>query len=155
MKERFLISGGIVRDGGRVALVQNRWPVGTFWTLPGGRLEPVESLAEAAVREIAEETGLSVEPVCLAFVMDYYNREWEMHFLWSVFDCRLRGGEIRPPQGDPHLVDARWVPVAEVADYMVWPQYRDPVVDFLAGRHRPYYEDKDAGYRQPGSPGSS
>ncbi len=49
--------GALVRDGrGRVAFVRNRWSDG--WVLPGGDAEPGESLREAAVREVHEETGL-------------------------------------------------------------------------------------------------
>jgi len=49
----------LVRDeAGRVALVRNRWSDG--WVLPGGKREPGEPLRDAAVREVREETGLSV-----------------------------------------------------------------------------------------------
>jgi len=49
--------GALVRDGsGRVAFVRNRWSDG--WVLPGGDVESGESLHEAAVREVREETGL-------------------------------------------------------------------------------------------------
>lgn len=49
--------GTLVRDGdGRIALVRNRWSDG--WVLPGGDVERGESLREATVREVREETGL-------------------------------------------------------------------------------------------------
>ncbi|WP_135805471.1 NUDIX hydrolase [Halorussus marinus] len=49
----------LVRDGaGRVALVRNRWSDG--WVLPGGKPAPGEPFRSAAVREVREETGLSV-----------------------------------------------------------------------------------------------
>lgn len=147
MKERFLLSAGIITDNDRVVLVQNRWSVGTFWMLPGGRLEPGESLAEAAVREVAEETGLAVEPEQLAFVLDYYNRALDSHFVWHVFACRTIGGRLATPAGDEFVVDARWIGVSELDRYITWPQYRDPLRDFLAGRHQPYYVDKDAGLK--------
>lgn len=46
---------------GRMLLIQQPWADG--WMMPGGALQPGETLAEAAVRELAEETGVEAEPV--------------------------------------------------------------------------------------------
>jgi ADP-ribose pyrophosphatase YjhB (NUDIX family) len=55
--------GGIVRDGqGRLLLVlRGRPPSAGTWSIPGGRVEPGETDAEATAREVLEETGLRVE----------------------------------------------------------------------------------------------
>jgi ADP-ribose pyrophosphatase YjhB (NUDIX family) len=55
-------AGAVIRDaGGRVLLIRRRNPPGAgLWSLPGGRIEPGETDAEAVVREVAEETGLVV-----------------------------------------------------------------------------------------------
>ena len=56
--------GAIVRDGaGRLLLIKRGHdPEAGFWSLPGGRIEPGESDTEALVREMREETGLTVRP---------------------------------------------------------------------------------------------
>ncbi len=56
--------GAIVHDGGgRLLVIRRGRPPGEgLWSLPGGRVEPGESDAEAVVRELAEETGLTVVP---------------------------------------------------------------------------------------------
>lgn len=56
--------GAVIFDAeGRLLLVQRaRPPSKGLWSLPGGRVEPGESLSTALVREIREETGLEVEP---------------------------------------------------------------------------------------------
>jgi ADP-ribose pyrophosphatase YjhB (NUDIX family) len=60
--------GGIVHDlAGRLLLIRRGQEPGRgLWSLPGGRVEPGETLAQAVVRELREETGLDVragEPV--------------------------------------------------------------------------------------------
>ncbi|MPQ99825.1 NUDIX domain-containing protein [Modestobacter sp. I12A-02628] len=54
--------GGVVHDrAGRLLVVQRgREPDRGRWSVPGGRVEAGESIAEAVVREVAEETGLAV-----------------------------------------------------------------------------------------------
>ena len=54
--------GGIVTDGlGRYLLIQRgREPDKGRWSIPGGKVEPGETDAEATVREVLEETGLAV-----------------------------------------------------------------------------------------------
>lgn len=54
---------------GRVLLVDQPWADG--WLAPGGALKPGESLDEAVVREVREETGIEVEPVAPRAVDDF------------------------------------------------------------------------------------
>ena len=51
----------VTRDDGRILVVQRgRDPSRGRWSIPGGRLEPGEDRAAAALREVREETGLTV-----------------------------------------------------------------------------------------------
>ena len=49
----------VVRRGHRFLLTQER-KYGSTWSIPGGRVEPGEALADAAVREVFEETGVPI-----------------------------------------------------------------------------------------------
>src|SRR5258705_10116495 len=49
----------VVRKGHRFLLTQER-KYGSTWSIPGGRVEPGESLADACLREVLEETGIPV-----------------------------------------------------------------------------------------------
>ncbi|MBN1093772.1 NUDIX domain-containing protein [Blastococcus sp. TML/M2B] len=56
--------GAVVLDeAGRLLLIRRgHAPSEGMWSVPGGRVEPGESLTEAVVREVREETGLAVRP---------------------------------------------------------------------------------------------
>jgi 8-oxo-dGTP pyrophosphatase MutT (NUDIX family) len=61
VSDRIEAAGGVVVRDGQVALVHR--PRYDDWTLPKGKLDRAESFAEAAVREVQEETGLRARPV--------------------------------------------------------------------------------------------
>jgi len=86
----------VVRRGHRFLLTQER-KYGATWSIPGGRVEPGESLASAAVREVLEETGLEV-------AVDGWGggsfRVYERRRLiglgpGEVFEARLVAGDLR------------------------------------------------------------
>ena len=92
--------GAIVRDGDRILLVQERET--GLWSTPGGALELDDTPANAVVREVFEETGLTVEPTRIfgvyggpEFVVRYPNGD-ETQYISTMFECRVVAGEIRP-----------------------------------------------------------
>jgi 8-oxo-dGTP diphosphatase len=99
--------GAVVKDErGRLLLIKRGHAPGAgLWSLPGGRIEPGETDAEALVREMREETGLTVRVDAL---LGRVRRPW---FNGDVIDIRdyaatVTGGTLRP--GDD-AADARWV----------------------------------------------
>lgn len=82
------VAGVVVDDAGRALLVRRRVP--PRWELPGGALEVGETVTDGLVREVAEETGLTVQPRRLSGV--YQNMALGPVAL--VFVCeRLAGSE--------------------------------------------------------------
>ncbi len=102
--------GAVVVDQGRVLLVRRGTePMLGKWTLPGGMLEVGESLTAGVVREVSEETGLTVEPVELVELLDRIHREGarvRYHYVIADYLCRVVGGELRAAS-DADAV--RWV----------------------------------------------
>ena len=86
--------GAIVFDAeGRVLLVERGKPPGVgLWSVPGGKLEPRETLAQAVAREVREETGLIVEVGTLACVLERMADDY--HFVILDYFARVVGGKL-------------------------------------------------------------
>lgn len=91
---------------------RGRGPAQGAWSVPGGRVEPGETLAEAVVRELAEETGL--DGVCEALVGWAERIGPGYHYVILDFSVTILT-DADPVAGDD-AAEARWVPMSEVAD---------------------------------------
>jgi ADP-ribose pyrophosphatase YjhB (NUDIX family) len=110
------VSAAIIR-GDRVLVVRRARPPGNdVFTLPGGVVEAGETLREAVVREVKEETGLTIEPVAMTGHREMIRRDAEgrvaRHFIILAFAARWQGGE---PRLNHELAEARWVEPSEVS----------------------------------------
>lgn len=113
------VGQGVLVEDGKVLLSGNRWYSGKplVWTLPGGRAEDSEGIAEAVVREFREETGLEVEVLGLAFVAEARSTERRQLFLTCGFSVRRIAGTLSC-SGDPTVEDLRFVDFDELAVYL-------------------------------------
>jgi ADP-ribose pyrophosphatase YjhB (NUDIX family) len=106
--------GAVVIDQGRVLLVRRgREPLKGHWTLPGGLLELGESLHAGVMREVLEETGLTVEPLELVDLVDRIHREEDRvryHYVIADYLCRVTGGAL---QAASDAAEVRWIEHAE------------------------------------------
>jgi len=110
--------GGVVVRAGRVLLIRRgKPPLFRRWTVPGGTVELGETLQEAVVREMREETGLSVQPLEVLTVFDRIEREGEevrYHFVIVDFLCRAAAGEAR---AGSDALEVAWVRPQEMPAY--------------------------------------
>jgi ADP-ribose pyrophosphatase YjhB (NUDIX family) len=104
------VSAAIIRDGNVLIVRRARPPAEGFYTLPGGGVETGETLAEAIVREVREETAMQIEPVGLAGYREAIMRDTDgkvaRHFVILPFAARWVAGE---PRLNTELSDALWV----------------------------------------------
>ena len=113
----------LVRHRGRVLLVKRGGvPLRGLWALPGGQVEPGERLAEAASREVREETGVEISSLRQIGLAEIINRGDDGgiggHFVLVVFRGEYLSGE--PVAGDD-AAEARWIandelPALPIAD---------------------------------------
>ncbi|HYB20566.1 MAG TPA: NUDIX hydrolase [Thermodesulfobacteriota bacterium] len=113
--------GGIIFQQDRVLLVKRgRAPGLGEWSIPGGVVHAGETLREAVVREIFEETHLEVEVLALAKVLERIFRDPDgrvaYHYVLVDFLCQCRGGELK---SDSDAQDARFVPLPDLPSYKI------------------------------------
>lgn len=106
--------GAVIVDQDRVLLVRRGTePLLGRWSLPGGLLEVGESLTDGVIREVREETGLTVEPVELIELLDRIHRDGERvryHYVIADYLCRVAGGVL---QAATDADAVKWVERAE------------------------------------------
>lgn len=122
--------GGVVVREGRVLLIRRgKPPLYGRWVVPGGTVELGETLEEALVREMEEETSLRVEPLEVLTVFDRIEREGERvvyHYVIVDYLCRWRSGEAKAASD---ALDVAWATPEELAGYDLPPKALEVVQD--------------------------
>ena len=122
------IVAAVVEVGGEVLLVRQQGPDDPepAWALPGGRVEPGETLIEALSREIMEETGLTLDAAspALLYVCETVDLEDATHAVTFVFSARVLSSTVPIDDPDDYIQEARFVPLAEAIEYLNRHPYR-------------------------------
>jgi 8-oxo-dGTP diphosphatase len=119
--------GAVVwNDKDEVALIRRgKEPRRDQWSIPGGHLEWGESLHDAVLREVREETGLVVEIAGLIDTVDLIMQdgsgEVTRHYVLIDFAARAVAGELR---AGSDAAEARWVAFSALGDYPLWSETR-------------------------------
>lgn len=120
--------GAIIRDGsGRLLLIRRGQPPGEgLWSLPGGRIGPGESDSDAVVREVAEETGLTVTPGRLAGAVERPGPGGAVYVIRDYL-AEVSGGTLSA--GDD-AADARWFTEEELVRLPLSPGLLDALTEW-------------------------
>lgn len=111
---------------GEVVLIRRgKPPLQGEWSIPGGRVEWGETLQDAVLREILEETGLSVEIVGPIETVDAVTRNEAggvlRHYVLCDFAARAVAGVLK---AGSDAEDAIWVPLSRIGEYGLWNETR-------------------------------
>lgn len=129
--------GVVVQGPGGTILLEKRRDCG-WWGLPGGKVEPGESLTDAAVREVCEETGLTVEVTHLIGVysdpdgriVTYPDNGDVVQLVDVVVGARVLSGQIVCSHESEEV---RFFSPSQLPEEIV-PPARQPVADAFEGR---------------------
>lgn len=126
-----LAASAVIRDDdGRILLVRRGHPPAQgLWSLPGGGVEPGETLEQAAVREVAEETCLIVEvdkEVWRVVVALSSEADYDVH----AFSCRVLSGQ---PEAADDADEVAWWAREQLGQLPLTPHLHEFLEGFLAG----------------------
>ncbi|MFE2961837.1 NUDIX hydrolase [Nocardia tengchongensis] len=131
----------IVRDDqGRILMIHRT--DNNLYSIPGGGLEAGETISEAVVREVKEETGIDVRVLDMVgvfsnpeHVIAYDDGEVRQEFS-ICFIAQPTGGE---PRTSTESKDVRWVPVEQLPGLDIHPSIKLRIVEGLGHRNGPYF----------------
>ncbi len=107
-----------VRDGELLLIRRRNDPARGRWSLPGGRVEAGELLADALVREVREETGLQIAVGELAGILEVPQ---DTHYVILDYFATVEGSST--PLAADDATEARWVALGDVARMDLTPRF--------------------------------
>lgn len=107
-------------QGENILMVKNKGEKSSYYTLPGGAVEQGETLEQAAIREVKEETGLEVEIDGIFSVSEAFFEERGHHAIFFTFTGQIIGGEINISIPD-EIEEITWMEPQIVEDYIYIP----------------------------------
>lgn len=134
-------SAVVVNERGEILL--HRRSDNSYWSIPGGAMEPGETIRQTAIREVKEETGLDIEPTHLvgiysnpAHVVEYSDGEVRQQF--SVcFAAAVSGGQLATSE---ESLEVGFFSPEQITDMSMHDSIRRRIEDYLAHHAAPVIE---------------
>ncbi len=125
----------LILENDSILLVEFQDENGLHYNLPGGGVEPGETVREAACREVMEEAAIEVDVGPLAFVYEYVPHLNEQKYggtasLQLVFACkRIEGYHPRSPDiPDTNQTGVKWIGLKELENVILYPDIKEQII---------------------------
>ena len=112
----------ILHQGSILLSVRGKPPSEGLWGLPGGAAEVGETVEAALMREVMEETSITIKPLKQVAVLDSITRDDDgrvkYHYILFEFLCEYVSGKVR---SGSDALDAKWVPLDDLESVEIMP----------------------------------
>ncbi|MEB2301431.1 NUDIX domain-containing protein [Lysinibacillus xylanilyticus] len=109
--------GAVIQDkANKILLVlRKKAPEAGCWSLPGGKVDYMETIENAIIREIKEELGVDIEVTQLVCVTNHIIQSEDVHYVAPTFAARITNGEVQ--NREPHaLEEVQWFSINEIPE---------------------------------------
>lgn len=109
MKRVDVVSAIVYDDQGHLLVVKNIKDGSFYWSPPGGAVEKGETLEQATIREVKEETGYDIVLTGFHSVREKIFPFSGNHVLFFTFHAKIVGGELSINDPDNDITQVQWV----------------------------------------------
>ncbi|MED4727834.1 NUDIX domain-containing protein [Aneurinibacillus migulanus] len=109
--------GAVILDENNCILLvlRKKSPEAGCWSLPGGKVEYMETVENAVIREIKEELGIDIAIERLLCVTNHIVQSESVHWVAPTFVAHIANGKVQ--NKEPHaLQEVQWFPIDDVPD---------------------------------------
>lgn len=117
--KRVDVASALIKDeSGNILIVKNIKGDSFYWGLPGGAVEEGETLEQAVIREVKEETGLNILVSGLNSVREMFFSETGHHAIIFTFIANVIDGVLDINDPDNDIAEVQWANIDEAKKLM-------------------------------------